>query len=161
MLKFKIADYSNPRQAPALKACLSAWFNNPKDLNLTAPQMSYPFRYNQWVNNFRSYSPADSFILLDDNWIIAHIGLRYYQESRRAHILHLIVAPDQRRKGYARLLVEKVEQAAVEKDYRTISLYVNHGNQPAYNLYSELGYTEVKEKNKPHIRMEKELMTIP
>ncbi len=158
MLEIKTVNYDNPKQARVLKVCLSEWFRNPKDLNLTSPKMAYPFNFNHWVKNYYSSAPVETLALFADNWIVGHIALRYFELTKRAHIFHLIVAPDQRGKGYARQLIEAAEIAAGKAGYEQVTLYVNPGNRPAFNLYSRLGYQIEEERDDKHLRMGKTLL---
>ena len=59
--------YENAEQARILKACLETWFQNPKDLNLVAPQMTYPFNFNRWIAVSYSKQNTNTFILKKEN----------------------------------------------------------------------------------------------
>ena len=41
--------YQNKKDARILEAVLTNWFKDPKELNLTIPNMSYPFNFKKWV----------------------------------------------------------------------------------------------------------------
>ena len=60
--------------------------------------------------------------------------------SRHTHIFLLYVAPEHRRKGIGTALMHHAEDWARARSDRQISLQVFLSNQPAVNLYQQLGY---------------------
>ena len=75
-----------------LNSCLSEWFSNPKILNLVSPSMRYPFKIQQWINQFYS-NQSNTLVLKLDNWIIGHISIRMNNQTKSAHIFHFIIDP--------------------------------------------------------------------
>jgi [ribosomal protein S18]-alanine N-acetyltransferase len=61
-----------------------------------------------------------------------------------AHITTVGVAPEHRRRGIARKLIEELENLLSTKSVSTVVLEVRVGNLPAQYLYMEAGYTIVK-----------------
>lgn len=62
------------------------------------------------------------------------------QGDRHANIFLLYVAPEHRRQGIGKALMRLGEDWAKARGDRQISLMVFQFNQPALNLYSQLGY---------------------
>lgn len=62
------------------------------------------------------------------------------QGDRYAHIFLLYVAPEHRRLGIGKALMGYVENWATQRGDRQIGLQVFTANQPALNLYHQLGY---------------------
>lgn len=60
--------------------------------------------------------------------------------DRHSHIFLLYVAPEHRRKGIGKVLMHHAEGWARARGDRQISLQVFQDNQPAVNLYHQLGY---------------------
>lgn len=60
--------------------------------------------------------------------------------DRHAHIFLLYVVPEHRRRGIGKALMRYVEDWAIGRGDRQIGLQVFESNQPALNLYSQLGY---------------------
>lgn len=60
--------------------------------------------------------------------------------ARQAYVLLLYVDPDYRRRGIATALLEEAHTWAAQRGDTQISLQVYHDNQPALNLYRNLGY---------------------
>lgn len=60
--------------------------------------------------------------------------------DRHAYIFLLYVAPDHRRQGIGRALMCRAEAWAKERGDRKISLQVFSDNQPALDMYDQLGY---------------------
>jgi ribosomal protein S18 acetylase RimI-like enzyme len=60
--------------------------------------------------------------------------------DRHAHIFLLYVVPEHRRQGIGKALMQYVEKWAIARGDRQIGLQVFQSNQPALNLYNQLGY---------------------
>ena len=59
------------------------------------------------------------------------------------HVLNVAVAPEARRRGLARAILDRVEAGGREQGARVAMLEVRRGNAPAIALYRSLGYREV------------------
>ena len=150
-------NYNNSKDAGILEACLSKWFRNPKDLNLAAPKIRFPFKFTQWKSYYLEISSTKSFVLEDNGWIIGHISLRYKTENNRAHIFHLIISPESRGSGLGKLLIDHAESEARQMRCAEITLYVIRTNQAAINLYENLGYKKQKQMRGNSYRMLKSI----
>ena len=157
MIKIHIADYKNPEQTRLLEGCLKNWFRNPKDLNLTSPKTRYPFKFRQWKKKFYSDSDTLSCVVLNNKLIVGHVSLRFSDDRRRGHIFHLIIAPEYRGQGYARKLINYLENIASELKLEKLTLNVNPGNQTARQLYDKLGYSTKGKSGLKSITMQKVL----
>ncbi|BAY98924.1 GCN5-related N-acetyltransferase [Tolypothrix tenuis PCC 7101] len=60
--------------------------------------------------------------------------------TRHAHIFLLYVLPEYRRRGIGTALMKYVENWANQRGDRQLGLQVFQSNQPALNLYHQLGY---------------------
>ena len=60
------------------------------------------------------------------------------------HVTTIGVAPEYRRKGWARLMMHEVERSFAARGVQTIRLEVRVGNDSAQVLYEQLGYTVVQ-----------------
>ena len=58
-----------------------------------------------------------------------------------ATLMHAFIAPYARRHGLARLLTQRVEDAARAMGYQVLNLDVRETQEPAITLYESLGYT--------------------
>jgi [ribosomal protein S18]-alanine N-acetyltransferase len=81
------------------------------------------------------------FAVLDSDQILGYGGVLVIDEE--AHILNLLVAPDQRRRGYARRLMVELVDAAIEMGARHLTLEVRSRNQAAMELYRRFGLAPV------------------
>ncbi len=68
---------------------------------------------------------------------------RYSPRSSEAYIERLVVSPDFRRRGMAKILLEGGEELAREVGKDTIGLHVSGNNLAALRLYEAEGYEEV------------------
>lgn len=73
---------------------------------------------------------------------IAGAAIMYFAESS-AHLGLLVVAPERRRAGVGRGLVEWLEESARVAGTFVVSLEVRAANQGARNFYRKLGYREL------------------
>lgn len=62
-------------------------------------------------------------------------------DERIAHITTIGVAPEHRRRGIARMLIERSETALAKKGFNSLMLEVRVSNAAAQDLYSESGYS--------------------
>lgn len=67
-------------------------------------------------------------------------GIDQVRGDRHAHIFLLYVAPEHRRQGIGKSLMLLGEDWAKNRGDRQISLQVFQSNQPAVNLYYQLGF---------------------
>jgi ribosomal protein S18 acetylase RimI-like enzyme len=68
---------------------------------------------------------------------------RYSTTSSEAYIERLVVSPDFRRQGMARLLLTAAEDLARDAGKITVGLHVSGTNLAALRLYEDEGYEEV------------------
>ena len=155
-VSFIEVSYHNDDDIRILNAILSNWLSNPKILHFTAPNHQYPFKISKWISLSYTDQNVSTFCLKLDNWIIGHISIKLNIEEKSAHLFHLIIDEKYRKKGYAKRLVEHVEQKLLDKkEFNRLSLNCVKKNQSARALYQSLGFSMVKEKR--YIKMVKDL----
>jgi len=145
--------YENIKQARILQACLETWFKNPKDLHLTAPQMTYPFNFNRWIIDSYSKQNTLTFILKKEKWIIGYMSLQLQPKNDFIHLFHVFIDRSFRGKGFSRLLAKKAISYAEEESIPAITLFVNPNNQLAINLYESFGFKEIGYSKNGSIKM--------
>ena len=67
---------------------------------------------------------------------------RYTHNASEAYVERLVVSPDYRRRGIARLLLHAAEDLARETGKETVGLHVSGNNLAALRLYEAEGYKE-------------------
>ena len=146
--------YKNKEDIRILTSCLSAWFSNPKLLNFVSPSMSYPFRIKQWINE--SYlNQSKTLVLKLDNWIIGHISFRTNDQTKSAHIFHLIIDPVQQQKGYGEKLISYTQELITKKKIEKIKINVLNNNRIAKKFYEKNGFIVFKNSKSGKIKMYK------
>jgi len=145
--------YENIKQARILQACLETWFQNPKDLHLTAPQMTYPFNFNRWIIDSYSKQNTLTFILKKEKWIIGYMSLQLQPKNDFIHLFHVFIDRSFRGKGFSRLLAKKAISYAEEESIPAITLFVNPNNQLAINLYESFGFKKIGYSKNGSIKM--------
>ena len=152
--------YSEKEDCRIIESVLKGWFQNPKTLNLVSPNLTYPFRFKDWVSKNYSESSEStiSIVIRSKNWIVGHISYRI--EKNKVHLFHLIIDEKFRRLGLATLLIAKVERDCFLKQKDYITLNVLKKNEETINLYNKLGYSIFKNKNSNTIVMKKNCLQL-
>ena len=152
--------YSKKEDCRIIESVLNGWFQNPKTLNLVSPNLTYPFKFKDWVskNYFERSKPTISIVIKNKNWIVGHISYRI--EKNKVHLFHLIIDKKFRGLGLSKLLIGKVERDCFLKQKDYITLNVLKKNKVALNLYKKKGYAIVKNKNSKTFLMKKNCIQI-
>ena len=162
MSKTKISisamSYKKKEDIRILNACLSNWFNNPKILHLTSPNMTYPYNINKWISLSYKEKNNKTIIIKIDDWIIGHLSIKEEKDQGTAHLFHLIIDPNYHRKGFAKKLILYGEGLINNDNIKKITLNVVRKNQAARQLYYSLGYADKERTRLGHIKMEKNLI---
>jgi [ribosomal protein S18]-alanine N-acetyltransferase len=69
------------------------------------------------------------------------------EEDRVGHITTVGVAPEYRRRGLARLILQEIERSFIARGVTTVRLEVRTRNDAAQKLYEHLGYATVQRMN--------------
>ena len=155
-LSISSMSYEKKDDVRILTSCLSKWFSNPKILNFVSPSMSYPFKIKQWIN--QSYSNQNKTLVLKlDNWIIGHLSVRMNNQTKSAHIFHLIIDPEQQQKGYGKKLISHAEKLIIKNNLKKITINVLIKNKIAKNFYEKNGFIVSENSKSGKIKMLKNL----
>ena len=153
-ISYSIKSYKDNEHVRILNSVLSKWLSNPKILHFTAPKIQYPFNINNWISI--SYNDQNTYTctIEIDNWIIGHLSAKLNNETNSAHLFHLIIDENHRKKGFAKKLIAHVEKKLVtENKINCITLNCVKKNEQAINLYQSIGYNIIKEKK--YLKMNK------
>jgi ribosomal protein S18 acetylase RimI-like enzyme len=75
-------------------------------------------------------------------YVVLTLGFSFEFRGRDAFIDELYIAPAYRRRGLGRMAMEFAEKRARELGVNAIHLEVDHGNDPAMELYRGIGYAD-------------------
>ena len=150
--------YNHPKDARILEAVLVKWFQNPKDLNLTSPNMSYPFKFKKWVSTYYTQIPVDSFVIKSDSWIVGIGSINILSETKRGHIFHVFIDKEYRNQGFGRKTIDYLESFAKKEKMEFLTLRVMPKNKPAIKLYKKLEFINVGSTKQGDLLMEKSLV---
>lgn len=153
--RIQTISYDDPKDRRILKACLSRWFENPKDLNLTDPRTTFPFNFQQWVRLSYGKRETTTLVSLDQDWIVGHISITLQNENTRGHIFHLIVDRNYRRMGTASQLIRAAEGFGRKKGIHHFTLRVTRKNLIGQELYLKFGYKSTGLSTSGSLVMEK------
>lgn len=81
------------------------------------------------------------FLAHDENYCGIAVSFLNEQNPQNAELMSMWVAPDHRRTGTGRLLVEAIESWARSSEAHTLQLMVTQANLAAIAFYQRLGFT--------------------
>ncbi|SVD15415.1 uncharacterized protein METZ01_LOCUS368269, partial [marine metagenome] len=110
--------------------------------------MTYPFRFNQWVNLLYKGKDTETWGAFSGKWMVGMISLEYLQEEGRIHLFHIYVDKEYRRKGIGKKLILKAEEQGKKTNAKALTLNIISGNAEAVLLYEKIGFKLIELKNK-------------
>lgn len=116
------------------------WFNDEVSLlKWSGSNFRYPFTPSTFIQDLK-LAELNSFTLkTEDNKIVA-FG-QFYQRLNRCHLGRLVVAPNMRGKGIARILLEQLSTKGIAKlNLAQLSLFVLKDNISAIKAYQKFGF---------------------
>ena len=146
-IKIEKVTYNNKEDSRILESALSNWFKNPKELNFIEPRLQYPFNFKKWIALSYNNSNVESFALRQNKWIIGIGNIIFDEDSKYAHIMHIFIDDNYRRKGLATKIIQYLETLARERKMKILTLRVMPKNKPAIKLYEKIGFKEKSIKN--------------
>ena len=154
-IKIKNISYNNTKDIRLLETILTNWFNNPKELNLIDPRMSYPFNFKKWIEISYKESNVESYCCKDDKWIVGIGNIKLNQKSQKAHVFHIFTDPKYRNQGLAKKMLQYLENLAKNRKMKYLTINVMPKNKSAKALYEKLGFQKVKASDDKWEKMEK------
>ena len=156
-IAIKKISYQNKKDARILETVLKNWFKDPKELNLTSPNMSYPFNFKKWVALTDANQENHSFVMKSEDWIIGIGSLKIITDSKRAHAYHIFIDPEYRQRGLAEKMVRHLESLGRSEKMEIMTLRVVPKNKPAIKLYNKLEFEETASSKRKVLFFEKKL----
>ena len=157
-IKIEKVTYNNPKHRKILKAVLSKWFINPKELNWTDPRINYPFNFNKWVELTYKNPKVNSFVLNKNKLIVGMGNIIFNKQTKYAHALHIFIAPECRNNGFATKILKYFETIAKNEKMEKITVNVMPKNLPAVKLYKKLGFQKIKSNEFQWMQFQKSLV---
>ena len=154
-IKIKNISYKKTKDIRILETVLANWFNNPKELNLIEPRMSYPFNFKKWVELSYKELNIESFTWKNDMWIIGLGNIKFNENTQKAHAFHIFTDPKYRNQGLATKMLEHLESLAKNKNMEALTINVVPKNNSAKALYEKIGFKNIKSSKKKWEKMEK------
>jgi len=136
----KQMNYENLKHRKILKSCLSTWFSNPKELHLTDPRMSFPFRFNQWVKTSYKNKSTETWGAFSRNWMVGMCSLKKLSMEKQVHLYHVYIDKEHRRLGVGKKILKKILEQSKKTEANIITLNVVSGNTEAISLFEKMGF---------------------
>ncbi|MBR0137224.1 MAG: ribosomal protein S18-alanine N-acetyltransferase [Erysipelotrichaceae bacterium] len=105
---------------------------------------SRPWKYSDLDYEMNSNPYAQIYVLEKDGKVIGYYDLWVIFEN--SELARIAIDPEYRRQGYASLLMDHVEQTAINDGCENIALEVRVSNLPAIRLYEKKGFIVINLK---------------
>lgn len=89
-----------------------------------------------------------SYRVVDENGVMTAFAVLIISDNGSAHLTTIGVAPEHRRRGLARKLLDHIDAALIKREISSILLEVRVGNVEAQTVYRNAGYYVVQRLNK-------------
>ena len=155
-LIIKEIDYQNSKDISKLESALKNWFSNPKDLNFADPDSKYPFDMKKWINVNYKINKIRTVALYKDDWIIGFAGIKFLDDSDKAHIAQFYLDKESEGMGHKESLIKEIEQMAIKENVNKLIITAMKKDELAQNLYKRLNFKETK-KTGNKLNFEKEI----
>ncbi len=83
---------------------------------------------------------ACSFIIEQDEFIASACLISWFEPHNAPLVVFTMTRPEHKSQGMARFLLKGSINALMDRGYSQLTLIVTDGNEPAYELYSSLGF---------------------
>ncbi|WP_102797808.1 GNAT family N-acetyltransferase [Bowmanella denitrificans] len=131
------------KATPDCLAEISQWFDSEDSLKIWGgPAMQYPFDLQSLRRDTR-IDELPSWLLMENNQLLG-FG-QYYLREGRCHLGRLVIAPEQRGRGLAKVLIQQLSRlGSQELQTCEVSLFVLAHNQVAHRCYLAMGFVEIQ-----------------
>jgi len=96
-----------------------------------------------WQGAYGRFLPGCSFVLQEGEFLSSACLVSFFAPHDAPLVVFLMTRPEHKRRGLARLVLERSMNALLSEGYERITLVVTDGNEPAQRLYTSLGFTEI------------------
>ena len=114
------------------------------------PAGTFEKMYEEWISNSFSAENADAIFTLADNNVMQAFATVFNNEEDMEIVL-IAVAPEFRKKGFGKMLVEYVSAYAYKNEYKNLYVVTQEQNKPACQLYESCGFSPIKKEFIYHI----------
>jgi len=114
----------------------------PKDFDniIRIEELSYkdPWPREVFMLDYLFNNSSEYFVLKNQGKIIGFIGM--WLEDKRLHIINVTVHPDERGKGFGRIMISFAIKCARQKNMKEVYLEARASNLSAIKLYESIGF---------------------
>ena len=142
-LIIKEIDYQNSKDISKLESALKNWFSNPKDLNFADPDSKYPFDMKKWINVNFKINNIRTIALYKDEWIIGFAGIKFFDNSNKAHIAQIYIDKDRRGEDCKEFLIKEIEKIAIKENVNKLIITAMRKDELSQELYKKLRFKEI------------------
>ena len=142
-LIIKEIDYQNSKDISKLESALKNWFSNPKDLNFADPDSKYPFDMKKWIKVNFKINNIRTIALYKDEWIIGFAGIKFIDNSNKAHIAQIYIDKDRRGEDCKEFLIKEIEKIAIKENVNKLIITAMRKDELSQELYKKLRFKEI------------------
>ena len=142
-LIIKEIDYQNSKDISKLESALKNWFSNPKDFNFADPDSKYPFDMKKWINVNYKINKIRTIALYKDEWIIGFAGIKFIDNSNKAHIAQIYIDKDRRGEDCKEFLIKEIEKIAIKENVNKLIITAMRKDELSQELYKKLRFKEI------------------
>lgn len=119
----------------------------PKDFDniIRIEELSYrdPWPREVFMLDYLFNNSSEYFVLKNQGKIIGFIGM--WLEDKRLHIINVTVHPDERGRGFGRIMISFAIKCARQKNMKEVYLEARSSNLSAIKLYESIGFRKKDE----------------
>ncbi len=93
-----------------------------------------------WRGDYGRFLPECSFVVEDSEFFASACLVTFFEPHDAPLVVFLMTRPEAKRRGLARLLLQRSMNALLSAGYVRLTLVVTDGNQPAQRLYETLRF---------------------
>jgi ribosomal-protein-alanine N-acetyltransferase len=134
-------DHAKGNQEPLADVSMRLMLDGDVSSIMQIEVRAYPFPWTAGIFRDCIRAGYSCHVLLKDGKIAAYVVMSI--GAREAHILNICVCPEQRGKGYGRIMMHKMIALARQLQVDMMFLEVRPSNTAARRLYEKLGFNEV------------------
>ncbi|MEL1228702.1 MAG: GNAT family N-acetyltransferase, partial [Candidatus Neomarinimicrobiota bacterium] len=102
-----------------------------------------PFDMKKWINVNFKINKIRTFALYKDEWIIGFAGIKFIDNSNKAHIAQIYIDKDRRGEDCKEFLIKEIEKIAIKENVNKLIITAMRKDELSQELYKRLRFKEI------------------